>query len=418
IKKRSIIVKMEKSNEHHMKKGIIGQVDKEHIFKSNIYKSYIFNMLMGFHLVAGVLIPFFLTWGKISFLDLMLLQSYFTIMIFLLEIPCGAVSDRVSRRLSLFLGALSSATAVIIYSSFPNIIIFLIGETFFALGFAFISGTDEAFIYDTLRKLNREKDMTKIMAKNKSCMIAGIGISAPIGSTIALFIPIQYIMTLMFFPFITASLVSLTFREPNHNLEKESVKYLSILQSGFKKLKNNKTLRILTFDLIIIDSLVFFVLWIYQLYLGIMNIPLVFFGFIAAAMTISQVIFFNLVPKLEKFYTNKKLFLFIYTIIPGLAYIMIGVILFAPLGIILIIILIGSGLSRSIIFVNSINKMIEEENRATVLSTISMLENFIKALLYPIIGILVMWNLQYTFVILGVSILMIALLSRVENKLL
>ena len=33
-------------------------------WKSNIWKSYIFHFFMGFHLISGVLLPFFLTWGK------------------------------------------------------------------------------------------------------------------------------------------------------------------------------------------------------------------------------------------------------------------------------------------------------------------------------------------------------------------
>jgi len=384
--------------------------------ESNIWKSYIFQLFMGCHMVSGVLLPFFLVWGRLTFIEVMILQSYFTIMIVIFEIPCGAISDYISRKFSLFLGGLTTAFAALIYSTIPNIFIFMIGETLFALGFALVSGTDQALTYDTLRILEREDEISKIMARNKSFFLIGISIAAPIGSLITLFFPLQYAMTFMFFPFIIAAFIAITLQEPNHTLEKKTLKYLSIVKSGFKQIRRNKILRILAFDFIMVDVLVFLLIWTYQLYLEVLLISLTLFGFVAAAMTLAEMFFCNLVPKLEKHSKNKRQLLVIYTLIPGIAYILIAFIIFAPLGILLIIIIIGFGFSRSIIFINGINKNIEEENRATVLSTISMIRSFIITILYPVIGILVMWNLYYTFIILGISIILIALLSSVKNE--
>jgi MFS family permease len=346
----------------------------------------------------------------------MLLQSYFTICIVAFEIPCGAISDYVSRKFSLFLGGLAMAISALVYSSFPSIFIFIIGETLFALGFSLLSGTGEALIFDTLRKLEREEEMSKLMAKNRSFFLAGIGISAPIGSLITLFFPINFVMAFMSFPFIVAALVSLSLKEPNHDLERESTNYLTVVKSGFRELKKNSTVRVLAFDFIIIDVLVFLLIWMYQLYLGTLSVPILFFGFVAASMTLTQIIFFNLVPKLKQRFKNKKIFLLIYTLIPGIAYILLAFTDFTLIGIALILLIIGVGLSRNIIFVGGINKNIEEENRATVLSTISMMRSFIITILYPIIGLLVMWNLRYTFIILGISIILLALFSRVKNE--
>jgi MFS family permease len=384
--------------------------------ESNIWKSYIFQLFMGCHMVSGVLLPFFLVWGRLTFIEVMILQSYFTIMIVIFEIPCGAISDYISRKFSLFLGGLTTAFAALIYSTIPNIFIFMIGETLFALGFALVSGTDQALTYDTLRILEREDEMSKIMARNRSFFLIGISIAAPIGSLITLFFPLQYAMTFMFFPFIIAAFIAITLQEPNHTLEKKTLKYLSIVKSGFKQIRRNKILRILAFDFVMVDVLVFLLIWTYQLYLEVLLISLTLYGFVAAAMTLAEMFFCNLVPKLEKHSKNKKQLLVIYTLIPGIAYILIAFIIFAPFGILLIIIVIGFGFSRSIIFINGINKNIEEENRATVLSTISMIRSFIITILYPVIGILVMWNLKYTFIILGISIILIALLSSVKNE--
>ena len=45
-------------------------------FETNIRKSYLVSFFRGFHFVSGVLLPFFLEWGKLTFIEVMLLQSY------------------------------------------------------------------------------------------------------------------------------------------------------------------------------------------------------------------------------------------------------------------------------------------------------------------------------------------------------
>jgi len=386
-------------------------------WKSNIWKSYIFHFFMGFHLISGVLLPFFLTWGKLTFIEVMFLQSYFTMMILLFEIPCGAIADYISRKFSLILGALITAFAAVIYGSYPNIFIFAIGETLWAFASALTSGTDQAFIYDTLRKLRRENDISKITARNRSFMLFGIAVSAPIGSIIGAHLSLNLVMTLMFFPFFIATLISLTLREPNHDLvKKQTENYLTVIKSGFKELKRNNILRILAFEMIITESIVFFLIWTYQIYLEALNFQLVFFGLVSASMTIIQIIFNNLVPKIATKLKNKRRFLQVYTVIPGIGFIFMALIFYIPISIPLILVIIGFGFSRSIIFVKGINKQIQTQNRATVLSTINMAASLIRTILYPFIGYLVMWNLSTTFILLGAVIIIFAILSKIKSE--
>jgi hypothetical protein len=234
-------------------------------------------------------------------------------------------------------------------------------------------------------------------------MLLGIGISAPIGSVIGAMISLQ-----------------LTMKEPNHDLVKEkSEKYLKIIKSGVSELIKNRILRKLALNLVITESLVFFLIWTYQLYLEALNFDMEYFGYVVASMTLIQIIFTNLIPRLEKRYSNKKIFLQIYTIIPGIAYISMSLINLIPIGIALILIIIGMGFSRRFIFTEGINKQIETENRATVLSAINMIASLIRAVLYPIIGYLTyltMVNLGLTFILLGAMIIIFTIFSKIKNE--
>ncbi|MFW9939269.1 MAG: MFS transporter [Candidatus Thorarchaeota archaeon] len=386
-------------------------------WKSNIWKSYLIHFVGGFQLISGVLIPFFLTWGKLSFVEVMFLQSYFTIMILIFEIPCGAIADYISRKFSLLLGSLITGIAALVYGSYPNILIFATGETLWAFGAALISGTDQAFIFDTLKKLERENDISKVMARNRSFSLFGIAISAPIGSIIGAYLSLNLVMSLMFFPFIIATLISLTLKEPNHELEKKkSVNYFNVIKSGFTEFKKNRILRILAFEMIATEVLVSFLIWTYQLYLEAMNFQLILFGFVSTSLTVIQIVFNNLLANMENKYKNKKKFLQFYTIIPGTGFILMAMIYFIPVSIPLILIVIGFGFSRSLIFTKGINKEIKTQNRATVISTISMLASLIRAVLYPFIGYLVIFNLSITFLFLGSLIIILALFSRTKSE--
>jgi len=189
-----------------------------------------------------------------------------------------------------------------------------------------------------------------------------------------------------------------------------------VIKSGFIELKKNQILRLLAFEMIITESMVFFLIWTYQVYLEALNFQLIFFGFISASMTTIQILFNNVVPTLETRINNKRRFLQIYTIIPGIGFILMSVIFFIPISIPLILIVIGFGFSRSLIFVKGINNQIETENRATVISTINMVASLIRAILYPLVGYFVMWNLSMTFLLLGTLIIVFTLISRIKNE--
>jgi MFS family permease len=394
-----------------------GKEKRKPNWKLNILKLYLFNFLMGFHMISGILLPFFLNWGKLTFVEIMILQSFFMLMILVLEIPCGAIADYISRRFSLVLGALSTALAALIYGSFSNIFIFMIGETLFALGNSLISGTDTAFLYDTLKKMNCEDKLTKFAARNRSFVLLGVTLSAPIGSLIGSAISLNLVMTLMFIPFSIAFIISISLKEPVMNEKNlESPNYIQVIKTGFKELRNNKILRILALDLVSVESMTFFLIWTYQVYLDKLYFPLEFFGLISASMTITQIVFSNLVHSFKERFKNSRRFLQIYTIIPGLGYIFMSLIYFTPVSIALILIVIGFGFTRSLIFVQGINKQIQSNNRATVISTVNMITCLIRTVLYPLVGILVMMNLNLTFISLGVIILIIGIFTRVKHK--
>ncbi len=391
---------------------------KEKNFKSNILKIQIFSFILGIHTVRAVYIPYMTIWGGLSFFQIMLLQSYFTGMIVLLEIPSGAIADFLGRKTALVLSAISVSLAAFSYSIVPNFFIFMLAETFWAFGVALMSGTNQAFLYASLKSYGDEENLSKILGRATTMRLIALTISAPIGSLIAEFISLQFTMTCLGFIYIGAFLIALTFREPKFGTTNDykQKNYFSIIKSGFRELKHNKILRTLALDWIPIDILIFFLFWTYQVYFQVIQIPIIFFGFITALMNITQAVFINLIPKLLKKSKNKKKFIIIVNLINGTVYLLLGITTIIPLGLVLILLLVSFGYTRFLIFVNGINNQIESENRATVLSTINMFGSLIRAILYPFIGILVEINVLLVFIIIGTLIIFLTLFTRSKNE--
>ena len=376
---------------------------------------YVFKFLLSMHFFSAVLIPFFLDYGKISFTTAMLLQTWFTFWAFALEIPTGAVADYISRKVSIILGTFSAAAGALTYIVYPHIYIFMLAEFLFALGIALISGADDALIYDSLKKMKKEHRAKKIFANISSVRLIAMAIGAALGGLIAGQFGVKWAMGAHGIVALATALFAFSLKEPKTKRKNESKRYLHLITEGVRYLKGHKILRMLAMDSMLIAALAFFVIWIYQLKLMELGIPIAIFGFVHAGLTGAQVLVLQNFERFEKTLKSKKKFLLYSAIITGLFLMIAGIAQTKILAIAAIMIAAGFGLSRERAFASYMNHYIESHHRATVLSSIRMIKTIGRSALYPVIALLAEWSLMYTFIILGVAIISIALMSKIEE---
>lgn len=378
---------------------------------------YLFSFIASLHFFSAVLIPFFTDWGKISFFQIMVLQSFFTASLFFLETPTGAVADKYGRKTSVALGTLISALGFLTYASTPSFTIFLLGEFILALGCALISGADESLFYDSLKEAKKEKESKKYLGRLDSITLLGILVSAPIGSIIAANFGLRATTALMAVPLLLAFCIVLTIKEPNIGRNKtREESYTTVFKKGISFFANHKILKVMALDATIVSALIFFLIWVYQVKLQSLGVPIVYFGFIHALIVIVQIGVLNSFSFFEKMTGSKRAFLVISAIIPGIFLIILGVTTSILLSIICIAIIAAFGLTRKTLYFNYIHKFIPSTRRATVLSSISMLSSFSMAVNNIVMGFLVKWDLTYALIILGAVIIVLGLLSRIEEK--
>ena len=384
-------------------------------FKSNLWKIYLSQFFINLFFVSGVLIPFLTDWGGLNFTQIMILQSWFMLWGFLFEIPAGTLADYLGRKLTIVLACIINAIAALVYASIPSFYIFMIGETLWAMSEALFSGTIEAFVYDTLKKIKETKRSKKVFGRIESFRLGGILVGAPIGSVIAAYLGLRAPMLLLTIPFIIAFFISLTMKEPR-TIFKKSRDYFAILKGGVKFFYKNKILKILALDMIFIGSIAYFMLWLYQPMLKQAGINIAYFGIVHAAFVGSQILIMNNYERLERIFGSKKRLIFFSALITGIMFVIGGLTTFAPIILLVIIVGGGFGLTRRPLFISYMNKYIPSSKRATVLSTIAMLRRFVLVLINPIVGLSVDWSLNNTLIILGLAAIIFSLVSRVEES--
>lgn len=384
---------------------------------NRINRNYAFAFFKDFSFFSAVLVPFFTQWGGISLFQVQLLQSWFSLWVFILEVPTGAVADKIGRKHSIALGSLIVALAVLIYGSWPSFGIFLLAEFLFAIGYAFTSGADQALLYDTLKEEGKQSESKKILGKAESWHLLGILSAAALGSLLASRFGLNAPMLASAIPFFIAALIGWSIVEPKiHTGQPAAPKYLAIVKAGLKTLKTNRDLLILTIDSLLVASAAYFVIWFYQPLLTQNGIPIVYFGFIHAALLGIEVLISANFPFVEKIIGSGKKYLTSSAVLTSLAFIA-AAIYPSLLSIGLLIILAGGlGLTRLTYATNMANHYIQSRERATVLSSMSMLRRFSLIILNPLIGYAASRSLGLALFITGLLPLLTLLLPRKTKK--
>ncbi|MBU4536436.1 MFS transporter [Patescibacteria group bacterium] len=383
--------------------------------KSNIWKIYVISFFGGFFFLSSVLVPFFTDWGRLTLSQTLSLQSWFMICCFVFEFPSGGFADRYGKKLSLALAFILESLGFVIYASMPNFWVFILAETILAIGCSLISGTKSSFISCTLKNQNQSHLLKEVLGKNESISMIGMLLGSFLGGLIAYYIGLRETVLYTAISPAIAFGISLTLVEPKNGEAKES--YWKILKEGFLCFKNSKALSILALDKIIVQILCFFLIWIYQPFLKQEGILIVYFGMIHSLICLSQIAVLSNFSKLERICGSGKNYLFMSSIIPGIFLILIGIsfgnIFFKIFG---ILVISGLGLSRGTLSTNYMLGHIKGSYQTTALSFAEMFRKIITAILYPLIGLLMDWSINNTFLILGVTLVIFSLVPTIKDE--
>ncbi len=369
------------------------------MWRRNVKLYYLWSFLSSFMFLSAILVPFFRERGLDQF-GIQSLQAFFQVAVFLLEVPTGVVADEWGRKQSLVLGSLFSTMGLVLYALGTNFGWFLGCEFLLALGVALKSGANQALLYDSLKEEGEEGRFGEIVSRARGVSLVAIGLGAVFGSWMTKTLSLSQVVVLNGLALFLAVEISLMFKEPEVKEEDGEVKrWLMVLREGWRVVRGNVQVRWLIIEGAWLYGLGYFVIWLYQVRLVELGVKVEYFGWFHALLIGLQVGWLAVWGRVWDWIGWRRLLMGL-PVLVGLGYWVVeinswwGVVgWFGLTGVF--------GLTSREVLSVLLQKQVRSKVRATVASFAGMIRSLVVAVLNPLVGRLVDWNLEMTFLILG-----------------
>jgi MFS family permease len=333
-----------------------------------------------FHLVVYTL---FLLSKGFDTRQFFLIESAYALIALLMEVPTGIFSDRKSRKWSLIIASIVSLPALPVIILSDSFFVVLVAMSVGGISSAFVSGTDVALLYDTLRALDREDEFKQVLGKSQWYGSLAMAISGVIGGLLAQ-IDLSYAWWAYFVAGIGTLIVKFTLLEPP--FFRESAKDESYLRHLGQSLRLAFVGNAAYFVLYGAIIWLFFSLgfWLWQPYLKLTGLPVSAYGFLYAALNLVGGYVSRQAHRIEERLGMRSALLLV-PLLLALAFILESQFVFI-LGFLFIALQsVASGL-YSPLLADYINARIPSSKRATVLSIKNMVNSVLFMTLSPLLG--------------------------------
>ena len=226
----------------------------------------------------------------------------------------------------------------------------------------------------------------------------GLLVSFPIGSSIAGLrnypdlLPVTFTLTAI--SAVLAAGLYFCMKEPPRTKPTEGFLRMGLL--GLKTLFARRELRSYVLNAVTISSVTFFAYWFYQPVTQRAGLGVAYLGWIGAGFNLFSAVLLTYVGTLEKALGVRRLLL-LTALLPGILFVALGCVHLLAFAIPALFLLVGCKMVRVPVLNDLINRRIESANRATVISSVSLLERSVTFLLYPIVGLLADAAVDYDY---------------------
>jgi len=349
----------------------------------NIPKLYLIKIAKWFMLTMPIIVLFYQENG-LNMQDVLTLKGIYSVAVVALEIPSGYIADVWGRKKSLILGSILGCLGFVVYSFSSGFNSFLIAELILGVGSSFISGSDSAMLYDSLLRMNKEKEYLKQESRVMSVGNFAEALAGIAGGSLAL-ISLRTPFVLQSFIAFIAIPASILLVDPNQNSTKVKVGFNHILSIVKFSLWDNAKLRWNIVLSSVIGCATLTLAWFIQPYLRDLNIEVSTIGIIWTLLNLTVGITALSAHKTEGILGKTGTSIFIVLgisggfILSGWFHSFIGVAVFFFFYFI-------RGIATPVLK-DYINRITKSEMRATVLSV----RNFIIRICFAIIGPFLGW---------------------------
>jgi len=163
------------------------------------------------------------------------------------EVPTGVISDRIGRKKTMIVSSVLTTLAFVLFAiagTFTQKYLLIIGAIIWAIADAFASGTDDAFMYETMEEMGKADEYDILYARSKTFGQIGLGMGALVAAIITYF----YSLNVLAWASVGFSLlpifVTIGFVEPKNRGREDCTSFKHFV-AAIKAFVQNKKLRVL-----------------------------------------------------------------------------------------------------------------------------------------------------------------------------
>ncbi len=250
--------------------------------ETNIPKFYLAMFFRNLWITMPVMILYFLDRG-LNFTQMAIIEAVISVVIFLTDIPSGALADLWGRKRTAGTGVFLWGLSLILTGWFKTFTGYIFTGILLGLGDSMISGALSALFYDSVKQLGKEDKYLKYIGKRDAISAIAVILSAILGGflyTINIALP-NYTHGLAL---IISSVFIFSMQEPTINQKPAgSGVHTKIIRDSLKFTFTHPKVRFITFFwILIVLTPMIFVNLMEQPYLTSIGIPVIWFGIIYA----------------------------------------------------------------------------------------------------------------------------------------
>jgi MFS family permease len=346
----------------------------------NVTKYYLIQLFMGINFSEAILV-LFLQSNNLSFLQIMLTQTWFTLIVMLSLFAGGIASDMWGRKKSILVGMFFALLGAIIYAFSESFEMFLLAETAYGLSVSLASNNLPSFVYDSIKEKTASK---KVFSHGSFYFLLG-GIVAPfVAGTLSSFFGLRAPMIVNIIPLLVCFIIILRSKETKKAERTSTV--LGHMKESISFVFRNRFLLFLTIIITVLSLFYYLNLYIIQPYLVSSGVSVFEIGLIFSGISLVSAILCRQSHMIEK-RLGVKLTLIVATFLPMVGFLAIS--LFNPVLAVIGAVMVNSNKRfMEPVSIDYLNKMTKTKIRATVFSIVNLFYFVSYTIISPVVGYL------------------------------
>jgi MFS family permease len=256
--------------------------EEQRTFRANVRRFYCYKFLINFQLWIPIWVLYLQRDRAFSLAEITALEIPFLLVGIVAQLPTGALADRWGRRFSLLLGTLGFAVGVFLFGVSTNFWMILAAYAVWGLSMTLGSGSDTAFLHDTLAAVGREEEFSRIVGRAQSWLVAAGLLAALIGAPLAAATNLAFPIVLSSGITLLAGAVVLRFEEPKRKRPHERLAYAAIMAETLRYTLRRPALLLMIVLSSVLLALAFPLFMFVQPFLNEHNVPVGAFGLLIA----------------------------------------------------------------------------------------------------------------------------------------